>query len=460
MHLSPSLNLCYVRFSSFLKYLGTNFFAKFSDNKKKVVNLFFNRRKERRSRYTMALKNVNIPLNIKDYPENSSINISRVSYLSSEEGVNTIDRYASGLLIIGENNSAHFTFNSLIVGSNNTSSSYSLFNNSNSNFIMVGDHLLTESYQDQYDNTIQNGVIIGQYNNPIESPRLVIGNGTAEKERSNIVEVTTDSINLTPTSGVSFKMNSSGSTFTGPLTIDTIQGNSITLRGELRVSEIYENDSTDNINFRNNAVFHTGVTFNDNINLQNNTISGGATLNGTYTFDAENGLKIGNKTIQSRGAGTLTLPVGSGTLAKTSSLYWVMFNIDWRTHIHDKGIQAAYSVNGNTYSEFTTLYDVAGDVYGLFLSGVSIPAYPSGQYSFKTAVSGSIQTFNSNSNNYPLQSYNLYYAYADADDSPGFLYLIGGAYYGTSEDGYAWHSIKLKINLVSVKFSSDKFDIG
>ena len=310
----------------------------------------------------MALKNVNIPLNIKDYPENSSINISRVSYLSSEEGVNTIDRYASGLLIIGENNSAQFTFNSLIVGSNNTSSSYSLINNSNSNFIMVGDHLLTESYQDQYDNTIQNGVIIGQYNNPIESPRLVIGNGTAEKERSNIVEVTTDSINLTPTSGVSFKMNSSGSTFTGPLTIDTIQGNSITLRGDLRVSEIYEDDSADNINFRNNAVFHTGVTFNDNINLQNNTISGGATLNGTYTFDAENGLKIGTSTINSSlETVELTLPRATGTLALNTEYYLYTITLCFYKATTSTGASGIFTFTGLTNSPLNNLITEDGE---------------------------------------------------------------------------------------------------
>ena len=421
----------------------------------------------------MALKNVNIPLNIKDYPtmndnsgsvyigvdsllNSSSSNqnlVTITNYLPSDQSSVNISKMINGI-IVGPTTNLSNIQNSIIVGSGNTSSS-SLAGSqvSASGILAVGSYLEIPN--------ASNCTILGVGNDPdVQNPLFIIGNGITYSSNHNIVEVTTNSINLTPAGGVSFNMNSSGSTLTGPLTIDAIQGNSITLRGELRVSEIYEDDSADNINFRNNTVFHNEVTFDDNINLQNNTISGGATLNGTYTFDAENGLKIGNKTIQSRGAGTLTLPRGSGTLATTSSLYWVMFNIDWRTHIHDKGIEAAYSVNGNAYSEFTTLYDVAGDVYGLFLSGVSIPAYPSGQYSFKTAVSGSIQTFNSNSSDYPLQSYNLYYAYADADDSPGFLYLIGGAYYGTSEDGYAWHSIKLRINLVSVKFSSDKFDIG
>lgn len=421
----------------------------------------------------MALKNVNIPLNIKDYPttnsnsssvymgvnsllNNSSDNqnlVTITNYLPSDQSSVNISKMINGI-IVGPTTILSNIQNSIIVGSGNTSSS-SLAGSqvSASGILAVGSYLEIPN--------ASNCTILGVGNDPdVQNPLFIIGNGSTYYSNSNIVEITTNSINLTPTSGVSFNMDSRGSEFTGPLTIDTIQGNSITLRGELRVSEIYEDDSADNINFRNNAVFYNEATFNDNINLQNNTISGGATLNGTYTFDAENGLKIGNKTIQSSGAGTLTLPKGSGTLATTSSLYWVMFNIDWRTHSHDKGIQAAYSVNGNAYSEFTSLYDVAGDVYGLFLSGVSIPAYPSGQYSFKTAVSGSIQTFNSNSSNYPLQSYNLYYAYADADDSPGFLYLIGGAYYGTSEDGYAWHSIKLQIKLVSVKFSSDKFDIG
>lgn len=230
----------------------------------------------------MALKNVNIPLNIQDYPENSSSNISKVSYLSEWDSDNNVGLNTNGLLIIGKNNSAGWTTNSLIIGNNNSSSS-TLNANINSNYIMVGNNLLTNSLP-EHDNTIQNGIILGQYNNPIESPKLVIGNGTAEEERSNIVEVTTNSINLTPAGGVSFNMNSSGSTLTGPLTVDTIQGNSISLRGDLRVNDIYENESTENINFRNNAVFHNEVTFNDNINLQNNTISGGAILTGTYTF--------------------------------------------------------------------------------------------------------------------------------------------------------------------------------
>lgn len=283
----------------------------------------------------MALKNVNIPLNIKDYPtmndnsgsvyigvdsllNSSSSNqnlVTITNYLPSDQSSVNISKMINGI-IVGPTTNLSNIQNSIIVGSGNTSSS-SLAGSqvSASGILAVGSYLEIPN--------ASNCTILGVGNDPdVQNPLFIIGNGITYSSNHNIVEVTTDSINLTPTSGVSFKMNSSGSTFTGPLTIDTIQGNSITLRGELRVSEIYENDSADNINFRNNAVFHTGVTFNDNINLQNNTISGGATLNGTYTFDAENGLKIGTSTINSSNESVnLTLPRYSGTLALAKTLY-------------------------------------------------------------------------------------------------------------------------------------------
>ena len=279
----------------------------------------------------MALKNVNIPLNIKDYPENSSSNISKVSYLSEWDSDNNVGLNTNGLLIIGKNNSAGWTTNSLIIGNNNSSSS-TLNANINSNYIMVGNNLLTNSLP-EHDNTIQNGIIIGQYNNPIESPRFVIGNGISEDERSNIVEVTTDSVHISPSrsNAVTVDITGTGVNITGATTISgllttnnintgnyNIQTSDITAQGTVTLSDIAPLDEASPISISGD------ITFSKNPATIYTSDNGAGEVNlvGTYTFDSANGLKIGTSTINSSNESVnLTLPRYSGTLALATTLY-------------------------------------------------------------------------------------------------------------------------------------------
>lgn len=237
----------------------------------------------------MALKNVQIPLNIKDYPtmndnsgsvyigvdsllNSSSSNqnlVTITNYLPSDQSFVNISKMINGI-IVGPTTNLSNIQNSIIVGSVNISSS-SLAGSqvSVSNILAVGSYLEIPN--------ASNCAILGVGNDPdVQNPLFIIGNGITYSSNHNIVEVTTDSVHISPSrsNAVTVDITGTGVNITGDTTIT----------GELRVSEIYEDDSADNINFRNNAVFHTGVTFNDNINLQNNNISGGATLTGTYTF--------------------------------------------------------------------------------------------------------------------------------------------------------------------------------
>lgn len=428
----------------------------------------------------MALKNVNIPLNIQDYPNtnnnssstyigvnsllnNSSDNqnlVTITNYLPSDQSSVNISKMINGI-IVGPTTTLSNIQNSIIVGSINTSSSSLAGSQVGvSNILAAGSYLEIPN--------ASNCTILGVGNNPdVQNPLFIIGNGSTYSSNHNIVEVTTDSVHISPSrsNAVTVDITGTGVNITGATTITggaTISG-LLTIGDEDNGTTTIEmNEITTSSLYTNSIKVRSGdsISIESPVNLNNNTISGGATLNGTYTFDAENGLKIGNKTIQSSGAGTLTLPRGSGTLAKTFSLYWVDFNIDWKTRYDTREVNAAFSVNGKGYSEFIAT-NVVGDVYGYFLSTVQI--HNNDQVEFTAGVSGCVQTFtyNEDTGQYPpLHSYNLYHAYTGSVDSVWYLYLIGGAYYAEPESGYQWHSIKLQIELNSVSFNNTQFNIG
>lgn len=162
--------------------------AKFSDNKKKVVNLFFNRRKERRSRYNMALKNVNIPLNIKDFP--SSTTVSNCAY-------------------IGENNEIANANNILIIGNN---INWKGHEGPQSNTLVVGENLTSQSGAfDDY----KNQVVIGEFNEPstTQGSYLVVGDGTGKNELAhNILVVKKGQVNINGLLNINGSLNINSST--------------------------------------------------------------------------------------------------------------------------------------------------------------------------------------------------------------------------------------------------------
>lgn len=315
----------------------------------------------------MALKNVNIPLNIKDYPtmndnsgsvyigvdsllNSSSSNqnlVTITNYLPSDQSSVNISKMINGI-IVGPTTNLSNIQNSIIVGSINISSS-SLAGSqvSASNILAVGSYLEIPN--------ASNCAILGVGNDPdVRNPLFIIGNGITYSSNHNIVEVTTDSVHISPSrsNAVTVDITGTGVNITGDTTIT----------GELRVSEIYEDDSADNINFRNNAVFYNEATFNDNINLQNNTVSGGATLNGTYTFDSANGLKIGTSTINSSNESVnLTLPRSSGTLALNTEYYLYTITLCFYKATTSTGASGIFTFTGLTNSPLNNLITEDGE---------------------------------------------------------------------------------------------------
>lgn len=414
----------------------------------------------------MALKNVNIPLNIKDYPENSSSNISKVSYLSEWDSDNNVGLNTNGLLIIGKNNSAGWTTNSLIIGNNNSSSS-TLNANINSNYIMVGNNLLTNSLP-EHDNTIQNGIILGQYNNPIANPKLIIGNGTAEEERSNIVEVTTDSINLTPANNTALNITGTGVNITGATTItgDAAVNGLLTIGDEDNGTTTIDMNEITTSRLNTNLIkanIGTSISIESTVNLNNNTISGGATLNGTYTFDSVNGLKIGTSTINSANTNNIiTLPRSTGTLALTDTIYYKSFTILWDLRTQSNNVEVSINTWDNSSNGFDTGYNFLGVVSGSFISDSDYSNFDNYVFNDNAPlpVCGSIQMYNPEGTYYPGQSYNLYYAYTTAEEQERYLIIYGGAYYGESSTGYVWHNIRLRFLASDVSIYNREIEIG
>ena len=112
----------------------------------------------------MALKNVNIPLNIKDFP--SSTTISNCAY-------------------IGENNEIANANNILIIGNN---INWKGHEGPQSNTLVVGENLTSQSGAfDDY----KNQVVIGEFNEPpsTQGSYLVVGDGTGKNELAHNILV-------------------------------------------------------------------------------------------------------------------------------------------------------------------------------------------------------------------------------------------------------------------------------
>lgn len=120
----------------------------------------------------MALKNVNIPLNIKDFP--SSTTISNCAY-------------------IGETNEIANANNILIIGNN---INWKGHGGPQSNTLVVGENLTSQSgVFDDY----KNQVVIGEFNEPssTQGSYLVVGDGTGKNELAhNILVVKKGQVNI------------------------------------------------------------------------------------------------------------------------------------------------------------------------------------------------------------------------------------------------------------------------
>lgn len=290
----------------------------------------------------MALKNVNIPLNIQDYPNtnnnssstyigvnsllnNSSDNqnlVTITNYLPSDQSYVNISKMINGI-IVGPTTNLSNIQNSIIVGSTNISSS-SLAGSqvSASNILAVGSYLEIPN--------ASNCAILGVGNDPdVQNPLFIIGNGITFSSNHNIVEVTTDSVHISPSrsNAVTVDITGTGVNIIGATTIT----GGATIGGLLTIGDEDNGTTTIDMNKITTSILNTNsikvrsgdsISIESPVNLNNNTISGGATLTGTYTFDSVNGLKIGTSTINSSNESVnLTLPRYSGTLALAKTLY-------------------------------------------------------------------------------------------------------------------------------------------
>ena len=137
----------------------------------------------------MALKNVNIPLNIKDFP--SSTTVSNCAY-------------------IGENNEIANANNILIIGNN---INWKGHGGPQSNTLVVGENLTSQSGAfDDY----KNQVVIGEFNEPstTQGSYLVVGDGTGKNELAHNILVVkrgqvkvNGSLNINGSTGSSVTIN-------------------------------------------------------------------------------------------------------------------------------------------------------------------------------------------------------------------------------------------------------------
>lgn len=291
--------------------------AKFSDNKKKVVNLFFNRRKERRSRYNMALKNVNIPLNIKDFP--SSITISNCAY-------------------IGENNEIANANNILIIGNN---INWKGHGGPQSNTLVVGENLTSQSGAfDDY----KNQVVIGEFNEPstTQGSYLVVGDGTGKNELAhNILVVKKGQVNINGSLNINSSTDSSV-TINAPINSDILLSNNngvkfgdnngpyIHVDNSSRLSISASNhpiyileqsnygDSSIGLDEANIDIIGANININGSTSITGNTsISGNLTTSNDVTISGE--LKLKSKyLVYNNGYSNINynFPLTGGTLGK------------------------------------------------------------------------------------------------------------------------------------------------
>ena len=330
----------------------------------------------------MALKNVNIPLNIKDYPtmndnsgsvyigvdsllNSSSSNqnlVTITNYLPSDQSSVNISKMINGI-IVGPTTNLSNIQNSIIVGSGNTSSS-SLAGSqvSASGILAVGSYLEIPN--------ASNCTILGVGNDPdVQNPLFIIGNGSTYSSNHNIVEVTTDSVHISPSrsNAVTVDITGTGVNITGAITItgDTTVNNKLTIGDEDNgTTEIDQNEITTSLLKTNSIQTNSGtsISIESPVNLNNNNISGGATLTGTYTFDAENGLKIGTSTINSSlETVELTLPRATGTLALNTEYYLYTITLCFYKATTSTGASGIFTFTGLTNSPLNNLITEDGE---------------------------------------------------------------------------------------------------
>lgn len=265
----------------------------------------------------MALKNVNIPLNIKDFP--SSTTVSNCAY-------------------IGENNEIANANNILIIGNN---INWKGHGRPQSNTLVVGENLTSQSGAfDDY----KNQVVIGEFNEPstTQGSYLVVGDGTGKNELAhNILVVKKGQVNINGSLNINGPTGSSV-TINAPINSDILLSNNNGIKfGNTNGPYIHvDNSSRLSISASNRPIYiaeqsnygDSSIELNEddidiygtNININGSTsITGNTSISGNLT--ASNDITIsGNLKLKSKdlvyedeySKVTYNLPQTGGTLSK------------------------------------------------------------------------------------------------------------------------------------------------
>ena len=340
----------------------------------------------------MALKNVNIPLNIKDFP--SSTAVSNCAY-------------------IGENNEIANANNILIIGNN---INWKGHGGPQSNTLVVGENLTSQSGAfDDY----KNQVVIGEFNEPstTQGSYLVVGDGTGKNELAhNILVVKRGQVNINGLLNIA----GTGVNITGAATItgNTAINGLLTIGDEDSGVTTIGTDEINTSSLKANSIeanSETSISIKSPVNLNNNTISGGATLKGTYTFDAINGLKIGNTIINtSNQPTTLTMPSREGTLALNTEYYLYTITLCFYKEDGATADRGIFTFTGVANSQLDSLITDDGEksystitepqlqqIYNKFFhNGASIHFTASGELRHRENASRGVSSYNITAINY------------------------------------------------------------
>ena len=265
----------------------------------------------------MALKNVNIPLNIKDFP--SSATVSNCAY-------------------IGENNEIANANNTLIIGNN---INWKGHGGPQSNILVVGENLTSQS---SAFNDYKNQVVIGEFNEPstTQSSYLVVGDGTGINELAhNILVVKKGQVNINGSLNINGSTGSSV-TINAPINNDILLSNNNGIKFEDNNGPYIhvDNSSRLSISASNHPIYiveqsnygDSSIELNEddidiigaNININGNTlITGNTSISGNLTASNDvtisGDLKLKSKyLVYDNGFSDINydLPPTGGTLSK------------------------------------------------------------------------------------------------------------------------------------------------
>lgn len=262
----------------------------------------------------MALKNVNIPLNIKDFP--SSTTVSNCAY-------------------IGENNEIANANNILIIGNN---INWKGHGGPQSNTLVVGENLTSQSGAfDDY----KNQVVIGEFNEPssTQGSYLVVGDGTGKNELAhNILVVKKGQVNINGSLNINGSTGSSV-TIKAPINSDiTLVNSSICFDDDNNGPSIYGSSSSKYLSLTSpNGSIYLNISqeqADPNIRLSgkgtditgNTSISGNLTVSNNVTISGNLNVSGENSVIDLSSSSSVNLPSNTTTIKEGASGAYTILN--------------------------------------------------------------------------------------------------------------------------------------